>query len=42
MKRAARIIRSGSSPKLTSGAIGVRSVFVARSVTPPNGSIELG
>ena len=36
--RAARSIRSGSSPNATSGSSGVSSVFVARSRTPPNGS----
>ncbi len=42
MKRAARNMRSGSSPKLTSGAIGVRSVRVARSTAPSNGSMSAG
>ena len=36
--RAARIIRSGSSEKESSGRPGVRSTWWARSTTPPNGS----
>ena len=36
--RAARIIRSGSSEKESSGRPGVRSTRAARSTTPPNGS----
>jgi hypothetical protein len=38
--RAARIIRSGSSPKETSGAPGVRSTPAARSFRPPCGSTK--
>ena len=38
MKRAARIMRRGSSVKETSGDRGVRSLFAARSATPSNGS----
>ena len=37
-KRAARIIRSGSSEKESSGVPGVRSTRWARSTTPPYGS----
>ncbi len=37
-KRAARIIRSGSSEKLSSGRPGVRNARCARSTTPPYGS----
>ena len=37
-KRAARIIRSGSSENESSGAPGVRSTRSARSTTPPKGS----
>ena len=37
-KRAARIIRSGSSEKESSGVPGVRSRRWARSTTPPKGS----
>ena len=37
-KRAARIIRSGSSEKESSGVPGVRSTRSARSTIPPNGS----
>ena len=37
-KRAARIIRSGSSEKESSGVPGVRSSPCARSTTPPYGS----
>ncbi len=37
-KRAARIIRKGSSPKLRSGSMGVRSRPPARSTRPSNGS----
>ena len=37
-KRAARIIRSGSSAKDTSGAPGVRRIRAARSASPPWGS----
>ena len=36
--RAARIIRSGSSEKESSGVPGVRSTCSARSTMPPNGS----
>ena len=39
--RAARIIRSGSSEKLSSGRPGVRSTRCARSTTPPNGSSKV-
>ena len=39
--RAARIIRSGSSEKESSGVPGVRSTPWARSTTPPNGSSKL-
>ena len=42
MNRAARSIRSGSSPKLISGDIGVRRVPVARSTAPPKGSTSVG
>ena len=38
MKRAARIIRSGSSSNETTADSGVRSVAVARSAAPPCGS----
>ena len=40
-KRAARSIRSGSSPNDCSGAAGVRSVFASRSSTPPDGSTSV-
>jgi hypothetical protein len=42
MNRAARIIRSGSSEKDTSGSTGVRRTLPARSATPSNGSINVG
>ena len=41
-KRAARIIRSGSSLKDSSGERGVRRVRVIRSAAPPNGSTSTG
>ncbi len=39
-KRAARIIRSGSSEKDSSGVPGVRSTRSARSLRPPCGSMN--
>ena len=39
--RAARIIRSGSSEKESSGRPGVRSTRCARSTTPPYGSSKV-
>ena len=39
-KRAARIIRSGSSPKEMAAATGVRNVWDARSASPPCGSAK--
>ncbi len=42
MNRAARIIRSGSSPKESSGPVGVRRIPAARSAAPPNGSMSSG
>ena len=39
--RAARSMRSGSSPKLTRGSIGVRRRPATRSSTPPVGSIRV-
>ena len=39
--RAARSIRSGSSPNDCSGAAGVRRVFASRSSTPPDGSTSV-
>ena len=38
--RAARIIRSGSSAKDSSGVAGVRSVWAARSASPSKGSTK--
>ena len=40
-KRAARSMRSGSSPNEISGSIGVRSRCIARSPSPPDGIDEL-
>ena len=42
MNRAARNIRSGSSSKLISGASGVRSTPLTRSIAPSNGSTRTG
>ena len=41
-KRAARNMRSGSSLNESSGVPGVRSTLFAKSVRPPNGSINTG
>ncbi|MNC94741.1 hypothetical protein D3C83_116730 [compost metagenome] len=43
MKRAARIIRSGSSTNDTSGSSGVRRrLWISRSSSPPYGSLSCG
>ena len=42
MKRAARIIRSGSSENDSSGVSGVRRIPAARSAAPPCGSTSRG
>ena len=43
MKRAARIIRRGSSTNEISGSSGVRSrLWISRSSTPPYGSTRVG
>ena len=41
-KRAARIMRSGSSEKEFSAVFGVRKIFAAKSASPLNGSINSG
>ena len=41
LKRAARIMRSGSSPNETSGDVGVRRLRAAMSARPPYGSTKV-